>query len=200
MSTVTREARLARRISDLYATDQQFADARPSETVAQAMEAPELRLPQIVQTVVDGYGRVTQAQVTSDPDGVDLTDTTYDAFGRKASVSNPYRSPSDPTYGVTSYYYDALGRPTSVVEPDASAVTTSYSGNTATSTDEASKKRSGQTDALGRLTKAVEDPSGLNYQTLYQYDILGDLLCVEQHGSASTGTGCAAAPSNNTSM
>ena len=55
MSTDTREERLARRIADLYATDQQFADARPSETVAQAIEAPELRLPQIVQTVIDGY-------------------------------------------------------------------------------------------------------------------------------------------------
>ena len=55
MSTVTREERRARRISDLYATDQQFADARPSEAVAHAMEAPGLRLPQIVQTVVDGY-------------------------------------------------------------------------------------------------------------------------------------------------
>ncbi len=55
MSTVTREQRLARRISALYATDQQFAAARPSETVAQAIEAPELRVPQIVQTVIDGY-------------------------------------------------------------------------------------------------------------------------------------------------
>jgi fatty acid CoA ligase FadD9 len=55
MPTDTREARLARRISDLYATDQQFADARPSAAVAQAIEAPELRLPQIVQTVIDGY-------------------------------------------------------------------------------------------------------------------------------------------------
>ena len=55
MSTDTREQRLARRISDLYATDQQFADARPSEPVAKAIEDPELRLPQIVQTVIDGY-------------------------------------------------------------------------------------------------------------------------------------------------
>ena len=55
MSTDTREERLARRISDLYVTDQQFADARPSETVAHAIEAPELSLPQIVQTVIDGY-------------------------------------------------------------------------------------------------------------------------------------------------
>jgi len=55
MPTDTREERLARRISDLYATDPQFAAARPSETVAQAIEAPELRLPQIIQTVIDGY-------------------------------------------------------------------------------------------------------------------------------------------------
>src|SRR4051812_17409271 len=55
MPTDTRQERLARRISDLYATDPQFAAARPSETVAQAIEAPELRLPQIIQTVIDGY-------------------------------------------------------------------------------------------------------------------------------------------------
>jgi fatty acid CoA ligase FadD9 len=55
MPTDTRETRLSRRISDLYATDQQFASARPSETVARAIEAPELRLPQLVQTVIDGY-------------------------------------------------------------------------------------------------------------------------------------------------
>jgi fatty acid CoA ligase FadD9 len=55
MSTDTREERLARRISDLYATDPQFATARPSEAVAHGIEAPELRLPQIVQTVIDGY-------------------------------------------------------------------------------------------------------------------------------------------------
>src|SRR5258705_12593124 len=55
MSTDTREERLARRISDLYATDPQFADARPSEAVAHGIEAPELRLPQIVQPVIDGY-------------------------------------------------------------------------------------------------------------------------------------------------
>jgi fatty acid CoA ligase FadD9 len=55
MPTETREERLARRISDLNATDPQFAAARPSDTVAQAIEAPELRLPQVIQTVIDGY-------------------------------------------------------------------------------------------------------------------------------------------------
>ncbi|HTI77282.1 MAG TPA: carboxylic acid reductase [Mycobacterium sp.] len=55
MSTNTREERLERRISDLYATDQQFAAARPSEAVAHTIESPELGLPQIVQTVLAGY-------------------------------------------------------------------------------------------------------------------------------------------------
>jgi fatty acid CoA ligase FadD9 len=55
MPTDTREQRLARRISDLYATDPQFAAARPSQVVAQAIEARELSLPQVIQTVIDGY-------------------------------------------------------------------------------------------------------------------------------------------------
>ncbi len=55
MLTDTREERLARRISDLYATDQQFANARPSEAVARAIEDPDLPLSQVVQTVLDGY-------------------------------------------------------------------------------------------------------------------------------------------------
>src|SRR6476620_2352129 len=55
MSTNTREERLERRISDLYATDRQFAAARPSEVVAHTIESPELGLPQIVQTVLAGY-------------------------------------------------------------------------------------------------------------------------------------------------
>ena len=34
-------------------------------------------------------------------------------------------------------------------------------------------------------------------RTLYSYDALGNLTCVEQHGDAPTGTGCSAAPSND---
>jgi fatty acid CoA ligase FadD9 len=55
MSTETREDRLARRIADLYATDSQFADARPSETVSAAAVRPGLRLPSVVQTIFEGY-------------------------------------------------------------------------------------------------------------------------------------------------
>ena len=55
MSTDTREERLARRIADLYATDQQFAEARPSEAITAAINQPGLRLPQLVRTVMEGY-------------------------------------------------------------------------------------------------------------------------------------------------
>jgi len=51
---------------------------------------------------------------------VTYTDTTYHALGRKATVSNPYRSTSDPTDGITTYQYDALGHVTLVIAPDGS--------------------------------------------------------------------------------
>jgi RHS repeat-associated protein len=35
------------------------------------------------------------------------------------------------------------------------------------------------------------------FVTLYNYDVLDNLLCVEQHGSAISGTGCSAAPSSD---
>ncbi len=34
------------------------------------------------ETVLDGLGRTSQAQLTSDPEGTDYVDTTYDALGR----------------------------------------------------------------------------------------------------------------------
>ncbi|MBI3213097.1 MAG: carboxylic acid reductase [Mycobacterium sp.] len=55
MSTDTREDRLARRIADLYEHDSQFAAAAPSAEVNTAADAPELRLPQIIETVLQGY-------------------------------------------------------------------------------------------------------------------------------------------------
>jgi fatty acid CoA ligase FadD9 len=55
MSTTTREERLERRIEDLTANDPQFAAAKPDPAVAEALEQPGLRLPQIVQTVLEGY-------------------------------------------------------------------------------------------------------------------------------------------------
>jgi len=48
-------SRVARRVEDLSANDPQFAAARSSPAVAAALGLPGLRLPQIVQTVLEGY-------------------------------------------------------------------------------------------------------------------------------------------------
>ncbi|MCW2653126.1 MAG: lgrD [Mycobacterium sp.] len=50
-----RAERLARRADDLYATDPQFAAARPDPEVIAAARQPGLRLAQILQTFMDGY-------------------------------------------------------------------------------------------------------------------------------------------------
>ena len=55
MSTTTREERLARRVEELSANDPQFAAAKPNPAVAEALEQPGLRLPQIITTVLEGY-------------------------------------------------------------------------------------------------------------------------------------------------
>ena len=52
--------------------------------------------------------------------------------------------------------------------------------------DQAGKQRKSLTDALGRLTNVYEDPSGLNYQTSYTYDVLNDLTQVSQGSQTRT--------------
>ncbi|HEX7331728.1 MAG TPA: RHS repeat-associated core domain-containing protein, partial [Pyrinomonadaceae bacterium] len=76
--------------------------------------------------------------------------------------------------------FDALGRVISVTTPDNAVVTTSYSGNSVTVTDQAGKARRSVSDALGRLLEVYEDPNGLNHQTTYLYDVLDNLVKVTQ--------------------
>ena len=57
-----------------------------------------------------------------------------------------------------------------------------------TVTDQAGKNRKSETDALGRLTKVWENPTGLNYLTTYTYDVLDDLLTVTQTDSTTSVT------------
>jgi RHS repeat-associated protein len=101
-------------------------------------------------TVLDGLGRTSQTQLTSDPSGTDYVDTTYDALGRMASVSNPYRTTSDPTYGITQYTYDALNRPTKITNPDGNYGSVLYTSRAARFTDPSGIQRSAQIDGLGR--------------------------------------------------
>jgi RHS repeat-associated protein len=166
-------------------TSYSYNDATlPLSTTLTASATPSLSV--ITKTLFDGLGRISQSQLLSDPEGINYVDRTYDTLGRLSTVSNSYRSTSDPTYGITTTQYDALSRIIKVIPPDGTSstnnVSTSYSGNCTTVTDEAAKSRKSCTDALGRLTQAFEDPSGLNYETDYTYDVLNNLLTVNQKG------------------
>src|SRR5579875_599419 len=159
-----------------------YNDAPPTPSVTVSKEISSGQFLTNV-TVTDGMGLPTESELTSDPSGTDLVLTTYDGLGRRYTVTNPYRSTSDPTYGTTTYYYDELNRTVQMVEPDGSAINTSYLNNCTTVTDEQGKARESCTDGLGRLTSVIEDPTGLDYATSYGYDALGNLNSVLEDGS-----------------
>ncbi len=112
----------------------------------------------------DGVGHAVQTILSTDPDGVTYTSTSYDGLGYAYTVSNPYRTTGDSTYGITTHTYDSLGRTTQVAEPDGAKVATSYSQNSTrfltTVTDEVGNQRITYTDGLGRLTE-VDEPSNV---------------------------------------
>jgi RHS repeat-associated protein len=116
-------------------------------------------------TYFDGLGRTVRTKhVTT---GNALVDTAYDGLGRVATVTNPYFSTSDLTYGVTQSQYDALGRVTQVRKQDGGISTVSYSDNCTTTTDEAGKQRRACSDGAGRLME-VDEPNpgaGPSYAT-----------------------------------
>jgi RHS repeat-associated protein len=137
----------------------------------------------VATQLLDGLGRNKEQQLNSAPVSAVYQDTTYDSLGRLYTVSNPNRSTSDPTYGLTTYGYDALSRTKSVTLQDGSVTNASYTNNTITATDPAGKKRTSTLDSLGRLTQVTEDPSGFGYVTTYSHDALGDVTGVTQNGS-----------------
>jgi RHS repeat-associated protein len=147
--------------------------------------------------VYDGLGRVLHTQLNSDPEGVDYVDLTYDALGNKATATNPYRTTSNSTYGITRNTYDALHRVTRVTKPDASTVQTAYCDNSTLTTDESGHWRRAKVDGLGRLIEVDEpnsstatvNPNGCPgsndpiWVTTYGYDVLDNLTSVIQAGS-----------------
>jgi RHS repeat-associated protein len=158
------------------------------------------------KTVLDGLGRVVQTQSTSDPSGnTDYVDTVYDSMGRVASVSNPYQTTTDATYGITQYGYDSLGRITALIHPDNTQATFNYSGAAGQAIDEGNNSGGStqvqkvyQTDGLGRVVSVCKVSSksqlgssgtpsacgqgiaATGFLTSYGYDPLSNILSVTQ--------------------
>lgn len=128
----------------------------------------------------DGFGRATNSLQRETGSQYIETDTYYDALGRVASKSNPYRVSSGSVAAngpyTVSYTYDALGRTMIETEQDGAQTSMTYSGNQTTVTDPAGNARSTKTDALGRVTYASDAASTVTYG----YDSLDNLLSVNQ--------------------
>jgi RHS repeat-associated protein len=112
----------------------------------------------------DGLGRAYQTQHVL-PGGTATVDTHFDLAGHPDTVSNPYFSTADPTYGATTNLYDALDRVYQTKKQDGSISSVSYdqaapgvAGVCTIATDEAGKFRRACSDALGRLTE-VDEPN-----------------------------------------
>lgn len=154
----------------------------------------------------DSFGRQIQTSLLSDPSGTIITQTTYDADGRVHSVTNPYRSTSDPTYGITSYTYDSLNRKVIETQPDGTTKQWCYDdytgygqsnchgrlsslkGEWVDYADEKGNVWEHTTNSLEQLISVVE-PNGSSQtpsmETDYSYDALNDLISANQNGTGS---------------
>jgi len=165
----------------------------------------------------DGLGHVVTAQeLDASMSLISQVETSFDGEGKISTVSNPHL-PSAPASsdGTTSYVYDSLGRTLKKTEPDhntlqwcydgvanwqgtancgalvaSSSTAGSVTGTWVDETDERSNHWQRASDGFGRLTQ-VEEPNGIaqspSMKTVYNYDVLGNLLSVQQNGiSGST--------------
>lgn len=128
-----------------------------------------------------------------------VSDTYYDAAGRIAKQSRPYRVSSAnatlPTTcsNCTTTAYDILSRVVTVTSPDNAQLVTGYGtstsgvlGITSTVTDPAGRKHRTLIDAVGRVVR-VDEPNQATgnldvggSSTSYVYDVLGNLRKVTQ--------------------
>jgi RHS repeat-associated protein len=130
-------------------------------------------------TYLDGLARAYKSEQI-DSQGNIFVEKEFDANGRVLRVTGPFRTGE--TKQWTTNVYDEASRIIEVVLPDGSKVKTNYGistsgavGVTKIMTDQAGKKRKGISDALGRMIRVIEDPSGLALPTDYVFDTLGNL-------------------------
>ena len=136
----------------------------------------------VTRIVFDPLGRSIEKQEYEGGSNYIATQTQYDGLGRAFRTSNPFRPWQGESAVWTTQGFDALGRVSSVTTPDNAVVTTSYTGNSATVSDQTGKQRKTVTDALGRVVQVYEAPNNpsFNYLTDYGYDTLDNVTTITQ--------------------
>jgi RHS repeat-associated protein len=132
-------------------------------------------------TLYDGMGRLKETQQYESAISYIAQRQEYDPQGRQNKTSNPFR-PAQESPLWTTQTFDGLGRSLTVMTPDNAVVSTAYSANTTTVTDQTGKQRKNVTDALDRLVKVFEAPNvaGFNFETSYTYDAVNNQTLVTQ--------------------
>jgi RHS repeat-associated protein len=141
-----------------------------------------------VTTTLGSFGDIASIVDNSSDSEID---ETYDTAGRLSTVSNAYTVGS--TAPVTTFAYDGFGRMLAQLQADGtSELLWTYTGTTVDTYDEVKVHKQLQKDALGRLLKVFElgtAAAPLNYETDYSYDVLNNLLQVDEWGGPNSTSG-----------
>ncbi|MFL6312505.1 MAG: RHS repeat domain-containing protein [Terriglobales bacterium] len=109
------------------------------------------------QDTVDTFGRAINSTLVNDPSGATKVDIAFDTNDREQTGSNPYRSTSDPTYGIETTAYDGLDRSTQQTHADSNIAHTYYGADVSGAGGAASQICSSSTYGLGYPTLTIDE-------------------------------------------
>jgi RHS repeat-associated protein len=179
-------------------TDYSYDDSAMSVTSTTYLAASEggAVAAQTVKTL-NGRGQVRQEKALATGSTWDIVDTIYDGMGQVSQQTLPYRSGQTAQWINTTY--DALGRKKTITAPDTGVTESFYNeparpsaassspGETVRVTDPWGRERWSRADARNQLVEVVEpDPNGggsvasNGMATTYAYNTLGNLTQITQ--------------------
>lgn len=126
-----------------------------------------------VESTYDGLGRLTQTQTFANG-------TAYSTAASNYYWNDKLKTYTDATGNVTTYTYDFLGRMLTLTHPDQTFKQWVYNdaANQVTAYDEKGHPTDYFYDWQGDLVTVTEYVNGQGYNTVYGYDLLGNLVQV----------------------